>query len=350
MFVSIFTSRARLGVLGLLLAVFAAGCSGGQTSKEPAPKAVGQEPASTPPASVPPVDPKSFPAVVARVNGAEISQDDLLERAKAASRSDRSADPGSIAFYNQVLDDLISAELLFQDSKSKGLVPSDKEVEQRVSQIRARFPSAEKFTQTLSENGLTEERMKHALRRDLGIERLLQKEVTSAVSVDDAEVRKFFDDNAEKMRSAEELRVSHILVSADANASKQTLDQARNKAESLRSRALAGEDFAKLARENSDDPGSASLGGDLSWMGRGVMVPPFEEAAYALKVGEISPVIQTTFGFHVIKLVDKRPGKALLFDDVKDQIGRYLKEVAVQDQIGAKVKALREKAKVEVFI
>ncbi len=345
MFVPTLLDLRRSSLLVLCAVLAMGGCSGGEPAADKNTTA-----AKEGPAAVPAVDPQSFPAVVARVNGTEISQSDLVERAKAASRSGPTSGPASRAFYSQVLDELINAELLFQESQNKGLVPSDKEVEQKVAEIRSRFPNAEKFAQTLNANGLTEESMKHALRRDLGIERLLKKEVTSVVSIDDAQVRKFFDDNAEKMRSQEELRVSHILVTADANASQNVLDQARQKAESLRTRALDGEDFAALAQANSDDPGSASVGGDLSWMRPGMMVPSFERAAYALKVGEISPVIQTTFGFHVIKLVAKRPGKALVFDDVKDQIARYLQEEAVQDQIGAKVKALRDKAKVEVFI
>lgn len=326
----------------LMVALLMLGCGGSGSTPDAA------TPPHPPPAEQA-VDPGSFPAVVARVNGSDISQSDLLARAKAASK-DQPENPDSKAFYLEILNDLISSELLFQESEAKGLVPGDTEIEERLATIRGRFPSAEEFQSALTRNGLTEEKMKTALRKDLGVERLIQKEVTSLASVDESEVRRFFDENPDKMRTSDELRVSHILVKVDPNASQPALDQARKKAESLRSRVVAGEDFAKLARENSDDPGSAALGGDLSWMGKGVMVPAFEEAAYALKPGEISPVTKTQFGFHVLKLVDKRPGEPLEFEQVKDQIARYLKELSIQERIGAKVKSLRDKAVVEVFI
>lgn len=339
---------------GWLLTIFAAlalglaGCSGSEQADKPVPAA---EPAAppTPPAD-PPVDPQTFPEVVARVNGSEIRQADLVARAKAVAGAHQAGTAVSAAFYRQVLDDLVSAELLYQESVSKGFAPNDKEVEERVAEIRGRFPSESEFKNALARQGLDEDRMKRALRKDLGIERMLRKEVLQSVEVGDAEARKFFDENSDKMKADDEVRVSHILVKADREASPSEKAAAQKKAAQLRDRALAGEDFAKLARENSDDPGSASLGGDLSWFGRGAMVGPFEDAAYALKPGDVSPVVATPFGFHVLKMMERRSGKPLTFEETKDQIAAFLKEKAIQEQIGAKVAALKKNATIEVFI
>src|SRR6185295_8981149 len=120
---------------------------------------------------------------------------------------------------------------------------------------------------------------------------------------------------------------------------------------SLLARAKGGEDFAKLASENSDDPGSKQRGGDLDWVARGQTVEPFEKAAFALqKPNELSPVVETQFGYHVIQLLEHKPADVVPFDQVKERISAFLKQRQSQDQFQAHLKELRAKAKVETFI
>src|SRR5262249_36535838 len=129
------------------------------------------------------------------------------------------------------------------------------------------------------------------------------------ISVSDDEVKKFYDDNPSKFEQPEMVRASHILLSTrDPETNKDLPDEQkmakRKKAEELLKRARAGEDFAKLARENSEDPGSKDRGGEYQFS-RGQMVPEFETAAFSLKTNEVSEIVTTQYGYHIIKLSEK---------------------------------------------
>jgi parvulin-like peptidyl-prolyl isomerase len=135
--------------------------------------------------------------------------------------------------------------------------------------------------------------------------------------ISDDELRAAIAEN----RPGEEIRARHILLSVPPGAPQGQADSLRGVAETLRDRARAGEDFATLAGQYSEDPGSAVQGGDLGFFGRGMMVPPFEEAAFALETGEVSDVVQTDFGFHVIRLEERRsPGFEDISEDYRTQM------------------------------
>ncbi len=146
------------------------------------------------------------------------------------------------------------------------------------------------------------------------------------VSVPEEELRKFYEQNASRFGSAEERRASHILVKAEQGASAADRDKARAKAEALLAQVKKEPArFAELAKANSDDPGSAANGGDLDFFGRGAMVKPFEDAAFALKPGEISGIVESDFGFHIIQLTAVRGGERKSFDAVRAEIESEIK-------------------------
>lgn len=161
------------------------------------------------------------------------------------------------------------------------------------------------------------------------MEELLQKEAKAAVTED--RLRKLYEDTAKNLKPEEEVRARHILV--------KTEDEAKKVEERL----AKGEDFAKIANEVSQDPGSGKQGGDLGFFGRGQMVPQFEEAAFKLEPGKVSAPIKTQFGFHIIKLEEKRTRPVPPFDQVRPQIENYVVRTAQQDL----VLKLRNEAKVE---
>lgn len=150
--------------------------------------------------------------------------------------------------------------------------------------------------------------------------------IKAGIKVSDEELRKYYDENASRYMAAEERRASHILVKADKSAPADKRAEAKAKAQSLLDEARKNpQGFAELARKNSDDPGSAAKGGDLDFFGRGAMVKPFEDAAFALKVGEFSPVVESDFGYHVIQLTGTRGGEKKAFDAVKAEIAEEIK-------------------------
>jgi peptidyl-prolyl cis-trans isomerase D len=156
---------------------------------------------------------------------------------------------------------------------------------------------------------------------------LNRDELMSQITVSDADARKEYDAHPERFRQGEERRASHILIKADKTAGEETLKAAKEKADALLKQLKANPaDFAKLAKENSQDPGSADKGGDLGFFARGAMVKPFEDAAFGLaKEGDLSGVVQSDFGFHIIRLTGVKAEKVRAFDDVKAEIVTELK-------------------------
>lgn len=148
-----------------------------------------------------------------------------------------------------------------------------------------------------------------------------QAAVSNAIVLDNAALKEHFEKNKSQYMGNEERRASHILISAEKSASKSVKDAAKAKATALREQVLKDPaSFAKVAKANSQDPGSAANGGDLDFFGKGAMTPPFEQATFALKKGEISAVIETDFGYHIIQLTDVKPGKERTFEEVLPEL------------------------------
>ncbi len=324
----------RLGSIMLSVLLLAAACGGAP------------EPASR---TAPAFDAATLPVVVARVGPQEITREELVRRANTVHRSepDRLLD---LAYFQEVLENMISSELLYQESKARGFSFSEGDLNARISAMRDRFPSPEEFEQTLKAQGLTPAEMGRTLGKDIAVSRYLDNVVISKVSVTEEEAQSYFEERQDEIRADDQLRVRHILLRLPEDAPEPAVERVRQKLQGIRSEILAGGDFAQLAREYSQDPGSAPLGGDLDWISRGTTVPAFDRAAYALETGELSPVIRSSFGLHVIQVVERRPGPPVAYEDAKDQLLSFLRERKIEEQIGLHVAELRKSAKVEVFI
>lgn len=148
----------------------------------------------------------------------------------------------------------------------------------------------------------------------------------SQIALDPAEVRKYYDENRNQFETKQERQASHILIAVDASASAEEKQKARAKADELYQQVKQKPDrFGELAKQYSQDPGSAANGGDLGYFGRGSMPKPFEEAVFAMKAGEISPPVETQYGFHIIRLANIKGGEVRSFEDARGQIEKELK-------------------------
>ncbi|WP_341905112.1 SurA N-terminal domain-containing protein [Polaromonas sp. YR568] len=164
--------------------------------------------------------------------------------------------------------------------------------------------------------------------------------VTKGISVNDADLKTYYEQNAQRLSSAEERRASHILISAAKTASAAEREKAKAKAEELLAAVRkAPESFADLAKKNSQDPGSAPSGGDLDFFARGAMVKPFEDAAFTLKKGEISGVVESDFGYHIIKLTDIKAPKQRSFEEMKPELEAELKKQQAQTKFAETAEA-----------
>jgi len=177
-------------------------------------------------------------------------------------------------------------------------------------------------------------------------------EVDALLAQDEARVRKAYEENASRYRLPERVRARHVLVQVPKDATPEQEAAARQEAESVLGRLRGGEDFAKVAAEASDDPGSKAQGGDLGFFLRGQMVPPFEQAAFALEPGQLSELVRTDFGFHVIRTEAKEPAQDKSFDEVKRELAlelltRELAAKEAQATADALAKAVGEGASLE---
>ena len=290
--------------------------------------------------------------IVAKVNGAPITQVELDRALKfmlAQSNAPKELTAEQKKEANSaVLDQLISAELLYQAGKKLKITDIDKRVEAQMKLGKSKFPSTVEYEKALKESGLAEKDLEEFARKEIYINNLIDSEIASKVTITEADAKKFYDENVDKFKQPETVQASHILIGIDPKASADEKNKAKEKAAALLKRAKAGEDFAALAKGNSSCP-SAAQGGSLGYFGKGQMVPAFETAAFSLKSGEISEVVETQFGYHIIKVTDKKPAGTVPFAEAKNDIIDYLKTQKIQQDISKYVEKLRKEAKIEII-
>ncbi len=290
-----------------------------------------------------------FPEIVARVNGTEIRRAALLNRASAIKEQLPASQVGA-DFYRRVLDDMVGGELLYQSVEKKGLAPTAQEIDAEIEAQRGRFGGDAGLGKALEAQGLTIDVFRLELMKEVGIQKLIERDFVPAITVSAEEKKKFYDENTASMQRPEQFRAAHILIGVPESAAAEAKEEARKKAGALRSLLDSGQDFAELARKNSDDPGSKESGGELPFMSKGQTVPPFEAAAMALAPGETSSVVETQFGFHIIKLYEKRSAGVMPYEEVEGRIDEFLKRRGLQQKIEAEIETLKSQGKVEVFI
>jgi peptidyl-prolyl cis-trans isomerase C len=291
---------------------------------------------------------------IAVVNGSVITQDDFDNQMQAFQQ--RMAGMGRSLNNDQlqtvkkdVLESLIDQELLYQECKKNKIEVAEPAVNEQLDMFKKQFSNEDEFKKWLSLNKLSEDSFKSQFKEEMTIQQLVDKKFADKITVSDEETKTFYNSNPEYFKKPEQVKASHILIKADPKADEAQRAQARKKIEEVQQRLKKGEDFAALAKEFSQCPSSAQ-GGDLGYFGRGQMTKPFEDAAFAMAPGEVSNIVETDFGFHIIKTVDKKPASVMAYEDVKERLGQYLKQNKLKDQVKVYVGQLKEKAKVERFL
>jgi len=289
---------------------------------------------------------------IATVNGVGILREDYeaaveQTRQRFAAQGQQIPENELETFRTEILDQLVAEELLYQEAMSQNLDPQTEAVESQFDQMRSQFETDEEWQQALAENQTSEEELRGQIERNAVIQQLIATAVAEVEPVSEAEIRTFYDDNAELFDQGSQIAARHILISTEELESEAEIADARERAEAIRDELRAGADFAELARERSEGP-SGPQGGELGTFGRGQMVAPFEEAAFALEVGEISDVVQTQFGFHVIEVTEKLESAVVPLEQVSQNIGQYLNQQRQAEALAAYVDELREEAEVVV--
>ena len=233
--------------------------------------------------------------------------------------------------------------------KKQGIEVKPETVAEQLAAVKQRFPSEAEFNKALEENNLTESKIKADIKRDMAIQQLLDKEVDQKVKISDDESKTFYDTNPQLFQQPERVEASHILIKVAEDAPDEQKAEARKKINEIQQKVKKGEDFAELAKTYSEGP-SAPRGGELGFFGRGQMVKPFEDAAFELKPNEPSDVVETRFGYHLIKVSDKQPAKKVAYADVKDRINKHLKDQKLRTERQLFFEKLKKDAKIEKFL
>ncbi|MSM40678.1 MAG: peptidylprolyl isomerase [Geobacter sp.] len=292
---------------------------------------------------------------VAKVGNAVITRGEMARAETILLKQNQPKQPLTAEQTKQVEDyvveQLIAAELLYQAGLKVEPKDLDKQVAEKVAQGRSRFATKEEYENALKAQDIDEKQLTDYTRKEIIVNNLIDKEIAPKAQVSDEEIKKFYDDNRERYFSKpEQVRASHILIGVDQKADAETKKKAKEKAEALLKEVKEGKkDFAELAKANSTCPSSAQ-GGDLGFFGKGQMVAPFEQAAFALKPGEVSGVVETQFGYHIVKLTDKKPAENVSLEEAKPKIAEFLKNQKVQALVTDYINELRSKNKVEKLL
>src|SRR3989337_2945734 len=244
--------------------------------------------------------------VVATINDKEITLSEFTERIKeypALAHGGKMSEETKKGF----LDNLIVRELIFQEALRLG-IDKDKETLDFIEEMKKRVI----------------------------VDKFFKKEVDQKTQVSEEETKKYFNENLEETKSPDEVRASHILL------------KTREEADMILKKVKQGAKFEDLVKKFSTDPGSKDTGGELGFFSQGMMVPEFDSVAFKLKVGEVSDIVQSRFGFHIIKVLEKREGKQKNIDEAKPEIQKKLLTTKRKEKFDTLVADLKAKAKISI--
>lgn len=287
---------------------------------------------------------KNFVAagVVAKVNSKEIMSEDVeffvkpfIERAKAMGQE---VTPElKKRLRQQWTDHMISRALLLEQAKADKVVVSDEDVEKNMANPQYQGVS------------LPKDKLRELVKGDLMINSAIEAKIISKVTVTDKELEEFYNERKNEMSQPEQVKARHILFKVNETDPQDKKNEQLSKAKDVLKEAKAGKsEFGELAKKYSEGP-SAPNGGDLGYFPRGRMVPSFETAAFALKPNEISDIVETQFGYHIIKVEEKKEARVIPFDEAKEAIRENIKVERGNKEIKEWIDKLRNQAKIEII-
>jgi len=209
---------------------------------------------------------------------------------------------------NQMLAGLLREELIRQGAKQHNITVIDEDVQSELDRLADQFGSTAGLEQVLSQYGMSLDDLRGQIKSTLLLEGIAAKDVT----VEEEELKTYYEENKDRYTEPEQVKARHILVEDEETA------------KSILKKLESGEDFAEIAKEKSSDSGSKDKGGDLGFFERGVMDASFEEAAFNLGIGETSAPVKTMFGYHIIRVEDKKPERLAAFEEVQDDVRKQV--------------------------
>jgi peptidyl-prolyl cis-trans isomerase C len=296
------------------------------------------------------------PGTAVRVNGVEISN----ERFNAFYQEYRRPYGINVAgrgdhlqrltkLRKEAMDEMVEQELIRQAAEAKGIRVSGEQIDAALAELSEPFKTPEEFTRRIQSEGFTADSYREHVGRMIAAKQYLDGIRASVATVSDEELETYYRDNEHRLTLPEQVRVRHILLTWKPMGTTDDRAAIRKQMVPILEKARAGEDFAELAREYSDDS-TASQGGDTGLFQRGQMVPAFESVAFALQPGEISEPVETPFGVHILRLEERQDARLLPLDEVREQLREHIREERMEAAVEQETGRLRQEGEVEVLI
>lgn len=276
-----------------------------------------------------------------------------------------------LIYKNKTVNDLIIKELLRQEAVKRNITVSEEEIDDKIQKLTEQVGGKSKFDSYFSANKINKKDFRKKIEFDLLNDKIVE-DLAGKKAPDEKEIKAFYEKNKDEyFKHPEQVKASHILISAsepmirariesDPKESKalsaeevdekvkEELAEAKIKAKKILAEVKADpEKFEEIARKKSQDPSSAKKGGDLGFFAKNKMVPSFSKAAFDIKPGKISELVKTEYGYHIIKVVDRKKAGVVPFDEVKIQIGRYLNNKKKTNELKKLLLGLKNKAEIE---
>jgi parvulin-like peptidyl-prolyl isomerase len=289
--------------------------------------------------------------VVAVVGSETILSSDLNEISKPIIEQYKKVNPdvlkndGMTKLKKSILDQIIDEKVLLQQAKKQKITVTKRKQESALEDVKKRFKSDAEYKKELSDSGLTEVKLKERINNQLIVMDLLDKEVRAKITPPtEDEAKKYYQENEKDMVEPEAVRVRHILIKTDEKNQESALKQITD----IKTQLDAGANFADLAKKYSEDKISAEKGGDLGLFMKGQMVPEFEEVAFKLNVGQISDVVKTKFGYHILRCEEKKLAQKKSYEEVQDYIKQYLYQSNMEKAVKNFVDQLKKKINITI--
>lgn len=292
--------------------------------------------------------------VLAVVEGEDITAGLLAERVDEMKMSmGGRMNPAEMArmedsFRSQAFSNLVNFQLLMHEADEKGITVADSELQERTDEIVGSYDSEEQFYERISQLGMNREAFESRLTKQIRIDKLIEMETSSMEAPTGEEVREYYDSNSAQFEEPEQVRASHILIKVDQEDDEESRQAKKEKLQGILNDIRNGASFAEQASLYSEGP-TKSKGGDLGFFGKGDMVEPFSNAAFSMEIGEVSDIVETRYGYHIIKVTDRKQARTVPFDEVQDRISGYLESNQKNEAINEYLTRLREEADIQYY-
>jgi peptidyl-prolyl cis-trans isomerase C len=305
-------------------------------------------------AAPPPASKTESDIVVLRVSGVPVTESQVMEMmAQIAQKQPLTANQKqeyNVLLFKDAIENLTTVTLLKNQARAQNIVIDKAVIDQQIQGIAKGFASPEDFQKALAKENTTESDYRKNIEESMSMKKVLDLAVKEVPLSTEAELQKFYNDNPEKFRAPERVRASHILLKIDPKSTSEQKAEIKKKIEGIRAEIQNKTiDFADAAKKYSVDS-TAQKGGDLGLFIRGTMVKPFEDVAFAMNPGTVSPVIETSFGYHIIQVTEIKPEGKETFEESKPAIQKFLDETAKRKAVKKYLEGLKQKATIETFM